>query len=1023
MHTSPEKWEAVKALFDAVLELTPPERQAFLRARSADDSVRSEVQRLVAEYEEAGTFLSIPALAAIPLSPKRQANRFSEGECLGGRFKILRFVAEGGMGEVYEAEDLELHELVAIKTLRPETLQHTDALARFKREVHLARKVTHPNVCRIFDLYRHKPEGGDEVVILSMEFLRGETLAERIKRRGRMSIEEALPLIGQMASALSAAHEAGIVHRDFKPSNVVLVQEPAGLRAVVTDFGLAFRETTHSGQHTLSGPSWHSPAPGEDRQLCGTPAYMAPEQIEGHPATIASDIYAFGLVIYETVTGVRPFQGDTPMSTAVKRLMEAPPPPRRFEPSLSPACESVILRCLERDPASRFAKAQDVPAALAGDVPEAKSGRLRPATFATSPKARRSKWTAIVGVSLVIVGLVGALYAWRARQSPKLARDAIVLADFTNTTGDPVFDDTLKHGLAIALEQSPFLNILSDQQVNETLKLMGRLPGERLTPEVTREVCQREGANGIVSGRVASLGTHYVIGLEAVDCHTGAQTARAQAEAESQEAILSALDKAAASLRAKLGESADSVKQFYKPLGEGTTSSLEALKLFTQADQLHSAGRRLESIPFLKKAIELDPNFALAHAELGETYYVYGESNLGAPHITTAFQLSNRVSAAERLWITQLYYGRVIGDHEKELANLKVWEETYPDDFPPHNLSATIYAERGQYDKAISEYQRAIKALPHSSVGYENLARALIYTNRYEDAKEVFQQELANSIEDNARIHDFLYQIAFIQNDSQAMTAHVAWVKGKPQEHLLGQSQAQALEFLGKFREARELWGQATKASRRASLQENAANAAVAQAVTEVLAGEVQSAVKLSEGAISETSSRKMKADASLVLALAGNNARAQTLVHQIAAKYPADTLVNNCYLPLTQSMIELHQGQPERALRALEPLLEYEFGAAEGVLPNYLRGLVYLQMRDGKNAKLEFQKVLTHRGLAPFSFAYALSYLGVARAAALTPDKLESRKAYADFFSLWKDADPDTPILKQAKTEYANLK
>ncbi len=364
MRISPEQWEAVKALFDAALELKTPEREAFLCAKSADDSVRAEAQRLLAEYEEAGSFLSSPALAAIPLQPKRKPKRFSEGEILGERFRILRFVAEGGMGEVYEAEDLELHEFVAIKTLRPETLLNIDALARFKREVHLARKVTHPSVCRIFDLYRHKSEEREEVVILSMEFLRGETLAERIKRQGRMSIEEALPLIRQMAYALGAAHEAGIAHRDFKPSNVILVPEPAGIRAVVTDFGLAFQETTNSSQHTLSGPSWHSPAPGEDRQVYGTPAYMAPEQIEGHPATIASDIYAFGLVIYEMVTGVRPFQGDTPISTAVKRLVEAPPPPRKFAPNLSSLCESAILQCLEREPANRFAKAQDVSAAM-----------------------------------------------------------------------------------------------------------------------------------------------------------------------------------------------------------------------------------------------------------------------------------------------------------------------------------------------------------------------------------------------------------------------------------------------------------------------------------------------------------------------------------------------------------------------------------------------------------------------------------------------------------------------------------
>jgi eukaryotic-like serine/threonine-protein kinase len=419
MRISPEKWEEVKALFEAALELELPAREAFLRTKSADDSVRAEVERLLAEYDEAGTFLSSPALAAIPLSLKRQANRFSEGEILGEKFKILRFVAHGGMGEVYEAEDLELHERVALKTLRPDNLQQSAALARLKREVHLARKVTHPNVCRIFDLYRHKSAGSEEIVVLSMEFLRGETLAERIKRQGRMGLLEALPLIRQMASALGAAHEAGIVHRDFKPSNVVLVDEPTGLRAVVTDFGLAFRATAPATEHSLTDASWSSAQPGEGGQLYGTPAYMAPEQIEGRPATIASDIYAFGLVIYEMITGVRPFQGDTPISTAVKRLVEAPPPPRKFEPTLTPACESVILRCLEREPANRFAKAQDVAKALAEEAsPSGAVNLVRAKESYQLPGRRIRGWLSSVTIMLLVCLLGAGFFLWRRNGHP-----------------------------------------------------------------------------------------------------------------------------------------------------------------------------------------------------------------------------------------------------------------------------------------------------------------------------------------------------------------------------------------------------------------------------------------------------------------------------------------------------------------------------------------------------------------------------------------------------------------------------
>jgi serine/threonine protein kinase len=419
MPISPEQWEAVKALFDAALELEEPEREAFLCAESADDSVRAEVERLLAEYDEAGTFLSSPALAAIPLSLKRQANRFSEGEILGEKFRILRFVAHGGMGEVYEAEDLELHERVALKTLRPDNSQQSAALARLKREVHLARKVTHPNVCRIFDLYRHKSAGSEEIVVLSMEFLRGETLAERIKRQGRMGLLEALPLIRQMASALGAAHEAGIVHRDFKPSNVVLVDEPTGLRAVVTDFGLAFRATAPATEHSLTDASWSSAHCDEGRQLYGTPAYMAPEQLEGQPASTASDIYSFGLVIFEMVTGVRPFQGGTPISTAAKRLAAPPPSPRKFEPTLTPACESVILRCLEREPTNRFAKAQDVAKALAEEA--SPSGAVNPVRAKESyqlPGRRIRGWLSSVTIMLLVCLLGAGFLLWRRNGDP-----------------------------------------------------------------------------------------------------------------------------------------------------------------------------------------------------------------------------------------------------------------------------------------------------------------------------------------------------------------------------------------------------------------------------------------------------------------------------------------------------------------------------------------------------------------------------------------------------------------------------
>jgi serine/threonine protein kinase len=397
MEISPDKWEAVKTLFTAARELPAEKRPAFLETECADSIVRKEVDRLLAEYEQAGSMLS-NAPFANPRVPRRVPT-FETGQVLAGRFRILRFVAAGGMGEVYEAEDLELRESLAIKTIRPEAHDRSDAIARLKREVHLARKVTHPNACRIFDLFRHQPSAtdtGEEILFVSMEFLHGETLAEQIQRQGRFGMAEALPLIHQMASALSAAHGAGIVHRDFKPGNVVLVEEPTGIRAVVTDFGLAYQAASPSADTALT----------TSLAQAGTVAYMSPEQLDGRPATIASDIYALGLVMYEMVTGVRPFEG-TSLAIASKRLLEPAPSPRKFEPNLSRVLESVILRCLQRDPQERFAQATDVSAALMVVKLSNKTtstetlSQAGPAPFQAGLRRERWQWLAVSFIALV----------------------------------------------------------------------------------------------------------------------------------------------------------------------------------------------------------------------------------------------------------------------------------------------------------------------------------------------------------------------------------------------------------------------------------------------------------------------------------------------------------------------------------------------------------------------------------------------------------------------------------------------
>jgi serine/threonine protein kinase len=562
---------------------------------------------------------------------------------------LLISVAGGGMGEVYEAEDQELRERVAVKTIRPEILAQPDAVARFKREVHLARKVTHPNVCRIFDLFRHRPNGGvqDETVFISMELLQGETLGARLKAKGRMNVAEALPLVQQMASALAAAHGAGIVHRDFKPGNVVLVGVPGQQRerAVVTDFGLALRSVT--SDETASLPTGQG--------LLGTPAYMAPEQIEGRPATTASDIYALGLVIYEMVTGAKAFQGDTPISAALKRLSEAPTSPRKFESGLSLVWESVILRCLERDPAKRFSNAEEVATAISSEYPGVAS------RMASRQGVTQNMAAAFAAVLLTML-IVGGLYYRAHRSKPLTDNDSIVLADFANSTGDPIFDDTLKTALSISLRQSPFLNVLSDGRVSATLKLMTRPANTPLTLELARELCQRAGSKAYLAGSIGSLGSEYVLGLKAVNCQNGDTLAEQQVTTASKEKVLEALGEAASKLRGELGESLAMVQKFDVPLAEATTSSLEALKAYGLGWKARNEKGEAAALPYDQRAIELDPNFAMAYIALGNIYYSLGEVGRAGDYYTKAFQLREHASEREKLMIIADYYAAVTGD-------------------------------------------------------------------------------------------------------------------------------------------------------------------------------------------------------------------------------------------------------------------------------------------------------------------------------------------------------------------------
>jgi eukaryotic-like serine/threonine-protein kinase len=1000
---TPKLWETVKTLFHAALERPPAERTAFIEQNCSDPDIRREVATLLEGYKEAGSFLSAGKLDS---EPKTETGRLHPGEILAGRFNILHFIAAGGMGEVYAAEDLELRERVAIKIISPEILKASSAVARFKREVQLARKVTHPNICRLYDFFRHQHKDAHDkepdLIFVSMELLEGETLSARLHRQQRMRTDEALPMVTQMAAGLAAAHRAGVVHRDFKPGNVMLVGSgvPESTRAVITDFGLAVRQTGSEAQSTVTS----------QQVLAGTPAYMAPEVVKGETATSACDIYALGLVMYEMVTGRLPFQGETPMSCAVKRLAEPPVSPRQLVPELPRVWERSILRCLELEPAARFSSASDVPRALSDEHP----------TRWFKFRARRG-----VRAALMIVLLAGVLAGtyWVAVVKRKMREtDVILLADFANSTGEVVFDDTLKQGLSVSLSQSPFLNILPDQKVSETLRLMGHSSTDPVTQDVAREICLRTKSRAMVAGSISSLGSEYVIGVKAVDCNSGVALAQAQVEAAAKEAVLQALDSIARSLRAKLGESLSTVKRYDTPLAEATTSSLAALKAYSTALRKDDNS----AIPLLKRSVELDPNFALAYLSMGLTYYNLKESDLANENFRKAYEQRNRVSERERYMILAEYYSEVTGELEKANQVYEQWAQTYPGDKAARGNLGINQSWLGRYEEPTEPHLDP--DAPRAGDDYGTAMAGYFLMNRLGEAKAIYEQAMAHKLE-SPYLHGNRYFVAFLEGDEAEMqrqfASKVLAQPGVEDVNLLTESHTQA--YAGRLGKARELSRRAVEVARTNSQNETAAVWLLNSALREAEFGNPEQARSQAASALALAPTRDSQTLAALALARAGDPSQARRMADDLSKRFPLDTLLNAYWLPTIRAAIEIDRKHADKAVELLKAASAYELGSPPPFIgatlyPVYVRGCAYLLLRRGKEAAAEFEKIIKHRTIVLNLPTGALARLGIARAYALQADSSKARTAYQDFFTLWKEADPDIPILKEAKAEYAKL-
>lgn len=982
-------------------------------------------------------------------------------------YRILQKLGAGGMGEVYLAEDTRLGRKVALKMLSEELTQHKDRLHRFEQEASTASSLNHPNILTIYEVGH---EGGKNFI--ATEFVDGITLRKRLAG-SRLEILEVLEIATQLASALEEAHAARIIHRDVKPENIMIRNN--GIVKVL-DFGLAkLTEAASREQSADTQAPTRALVHTDAGVVMGTSHYMSPEQARGKVVDPRTDIWSLGVVLYEMMTGRVPFEGETVTDVILAITKTEPPPLARYATGVPAEFEWIVMKALRKDVDDRYQTVRElhsdlkklrqrlqfeaelersvppdrvshivsstgarglstvssreaVPQAGAGgsqstsQVSAAIPTRASSAEYVvTGIKRHKTRAAIIAACALLVAGSL--VYFGYLRRSPALSdKDTILIADFVNTTGDAVFDGTLKQALAVQLGQSPFLNIMPEERVREALRFMGRAPDERVTRDIAREICERQGIKALLLGSISPLGSHYVITLEALNGRTGEAIAREQTEAESKEQVLKSLGLGASQLREKLGESLRSIQKFDAPVEQATTSSLEALKAFSQGNEQFRGGYQLESIPFYKRAAELDPTFALAYARLAVVYSNSGQTELASQFTQKAFELKDRVSERERFYISEKYYSNVLGDINEAINVLSAWKHTYPNDYIPHNNLAVQYNRVGRYEESIQECREAVRLSPGNANSQGNLVEGFIRLNRYDEAGQILEQGLGKS-PDNFNYHFYSYQLALLRGDQATMKGDLDWFRSKQGEDESLNLESSTAMLAGQFRKAAELATRAVDFLKSRERKENAAQVEANVAINGAIFGNCQEAKSRAARSLSLSRAKVNLNGAALAFALCGEPGQAQAIVDELARQYPKETALNAVFLPMIRATVEHRRGNPGQAIQLLQPTSRYDLGGIAGFGSAYLRGQAFLGQRAGSEAAAEFQKILDHRGVDPLSPLYPLSHLGLARAAVLQGDTTKARKAYQDFFALWKEADQDIPILQDAMKEYEKIK